>query len=56
MNNLYKRILLILVCIFFFNMSGNFSFKAYAAEQVPEKIRIGLFFSDNSVLVIVEFV
>lgn len=49
MNNLFKRIFLILICISFFNIPGSFSFKAYAADQVPEKIRIGLFFSDTSV-------
>jgi stage II sporulation protein D len=48
MNNILKRIFLILICISFFNISGNFSFKAYAAGEVPEKIRIGLFFRDTS--------
>jgi stage II sporulation protein D len=48
MDNVFKRIFLILICISIFNISGNFFFKVYAASEVPEKVRIGLFFRDTS--------
>jgi len=47
MKKFLKKLLLIIVCCLFFSLSCNYSTRAFADVQIPESVRIGIYFKDT---------